>query len=93
MVLVCGGTFNSPQLLMLSGIGDADHLRAMGIAPVADLPVGDNLQDHVGAQLLWARRDRGPFHGEMRMDRVGPSMLRAYARGTGPGTVLPNTVA
>jgi choline dehydrogenase len=45
-VVCCGGTFRSPQLLMLSGIGEAAHLEAHGIAPVADLPgVGRNLQD------------------------------------------------
>lgn len=47
-VLVCGGAVNSPQLLMLSGIGDPDHLRKSGIDVVAALPgVGKNLQDHL----------------------------------------------
>ena len=47
-VIVCGGAINSPQLLMLSGIGRADELRRLGIDVVADLPgVGDNLQDHL----------------------------------------------
>ncbi|MFT3763497.1 MAG: choline dehydrogenase [Pseudoxanthomonas sp.] len=47
-VLLCGGAVNSPQLLMLSGIGPADHLREHGIAVHADLPgVGANLQDHL----------------------------------------------
>src|SRR3989442_153951 len=47
-VILCGGTINSPQLLMLSGIGPADHLTALGIPVVADLPgVGQNLQDHL----------------------------------------------
>ena len=46
-VILSGGVFNSPQLLMLSGIGPADHLRDVGIQPVIDLPgVGGNLQDH-----------------------------------------------
>ncbi len=46
-VLLSAGAFGSPQLLMLSGIGPADHLRAHGIAPVLDLPgVGQNLHDH-----------------------------------------------
>jgi choline dehydrogenase len=49
-VLVCGGAINSPQILMLSGIGPADHLREMGIEVVLDLPgVGENLQDHLVA--------------------------------------------
>lgn len=47
-VIVSGGAINSPQLLMLSGIGPADHLESMGIDVVADLPgVGKNLQDHL----------------------------------------------
>ncbi len=47
-VILCGGAINSPQLLMLSGIGPADSLRAFGIPVVADLAgVGQNLQDHV----------------------------------------------
>ena len=51
-VILSGGTINSPQLLMLSGLGPADHLRALGIDVVADLPgVGRNLQDHLGTFL------------------------------------------
>lgn len=46
--LLCGGTVNSPQLLMLSGIGPGDMLKRLGIKVVKDLPgVGKNLQDHV----------------------------------------------
>lgn len=46
-VIVSAGFANSPQLLMLSGIGHAEHLRSLGIDVVADLPVGDNLHDHL----------------------------------------------
>ncbi|MDR5792872.1 GMC family oxidoreductase N-terminal domain-containing protein [Caballeronia sp. LZ008] len=47
-VIVCAGAFNSPQLLLASGIGPAAHLREMGIDVVHDLPgVGENLQDHI----------------------------------------------
>ena len=45
-VLVCAGAIGSPQLLMLSGVGPAAQLRKAGIEPVADLPAGENLQDH-----------------------------------------------
>ena len=47
-VLLCGGAVNSPQLLMLSGVGPAGHLRETGVETVADRPeVGQNLQDHL----------------------------------------------
>jgi 4-pyridoxate dehydrogenase len=89
-IILSAGAFNTPQLLMLSGLGPADHLREMGITPVADLPgVGENLQDHLGAWILWRRRSPGSFHREMRLDRMAVSMVRAYLFGTGPGTVVP----
>ncbi|MGW0183460.1 GMC family oxidoreductase [Nocardia sp. NPDC003345] len=46
-VILSAGFINSPQLLMLSGIGPAEHLAALGIETIADLPVGDNLHDHL----------------------------------------------
>ncbi|HZB01411.1 MAG TPA: choline dehydrogenase [Actinomycetota bacterium] len=47
-VILCGGAINSPQTLQLSGVGDADELRALGIDVVADVPgVGEHLQDHL----------------------------------------------
>lgn len=46
-VVVSGGVFESPKLLMLSGIGHRQELEKFGIEVVQDLPVGDNLQDHV----------------------------------------------
>lgn len=53
-VIVCGGTIGSPQLLLLSGVGPADDLRALGIAVTADLPgVGANLHDHFLATILY----------------------------------------
>ena len=55
-VVVCAGAVNSPQLLMLSGIGPADHLAEHGIDPVVDLPgVGRNLQDHLFAFAVYER--------------------------------------
>lgn len=52
-VVVCGGAINSPRLLLQSGIGPAAHLRDLGIDLVTDLPgVGENLQDHPGAQMV-----------------------------------------
>ncbi len=88
-VIVAAGTFNSPQILMLSGIGPAAHLRSFGINVAADLPVGKNLQDHLGAYMTYTRPQPGTFHREMRFDRMAVSMVRAYLFGTGPGTVVP----
>ncbi|MGZ8992534.1 MAG: GMC family oxidoreductase [Burkholderiaceae bacterium] len=45
-VLIAAGALQSPQLLMASGVGPASHLHELGIGPVADLPVGNNLHDH-----------------------------------------------
>jgi choline dehydrogenase len=54
-VIVCGGAINSPQLLMLSGIGDGDHLREHGIDTLVDLKgVGRNLQDHLAGAVRFA---------------------------------------
>ncbi len=52
-VIVSAGAYNSPQLLMLSGIGPAEHLMMREIAPLVDLPVGQNLQDHPTAGGSW----------------------------------------
>ena len=51
-VIVCGGAINSPQILLLSGVGDADHLREHGIPVAQHLPgVGRNLQDHLDLRV------------------------------------------
>src|SRR5215208_4990143 len=76
-VVLASGTFNSPQLLMLSGVGPAAHLAAMGIKTVIDLPVGKNLQDHLGAYMTYTRPNPGAFHREMRFDRMATSMIRS----------------
>jgi len=56
-VILCGGAVNSPQVLMLSGIGPADHLRSLGLPVQLDLPgVGANLQDHLDISTLFKCR-------------------------------------
>jgi choline dehydrogenase-like flavoprotein len=88
-VIVASGTFKSPHLLMLSGIGPAAHLRDKGVDVVADLPVGKNLQDHLAVLIMWHRAHVGPFRASMRFDRMALSMLQAHFFGTGAGTVVP----
>jgi choline dehydrogenase len=54
-MILCGGAINSPQLLQLSGVGNAGELSALGITPVHDLPgVGENLQDHLEVYVQYA---------------------------------------
>ena len=89
-VILCGGVFNTPQLLMLSGIGPAAHLKEFGINCLSDLPVGQNLQDHLVASNFWTRpTNTSKFREDLRYDRVAISMIRAYLFGTGPGTIVP----
>jgi 4-pyridoxate dehydrogenase len=89
-VILSAGTFNSPHLLMHSGIGPADHLRSVGIEPLVDLPVGKNLQDHLAAMIMFTRPNNpSPFRDTLRADRIALAMIRAYLFGTGPATVVP----
>ncbi|MCL6415822.1 choline dehydrogenase [Aestuariirhabdus sp. Z084] len=61
-LILSGGAFNSPQLLMLSGIGPADELARHGIEPVMELPgVGQNLQEHVDVVSVVKSKNAGPF--------------------------------
>lgn len=83
-VIVCGGAINSPQLLMLSGIGPADHLRRHRIEVVHDAPgVGANLQDHLDTTNLQHSTRRITY------DRLNEAKVAFdfFLRGhVGPGT-------
>ena len=92
-VILCGGVINSPQLLMLSGIGDPQELAAHDIPLKVALPgVGKNLQDHISASIHYARKEPGPLHRTMRLDRILPALANAYLRGEGPATELPGGI-
>jgi 4-pyridoxate dehydrogenase len=89
-VILAGGVINSPQLLMLSGIGDPAELRTYGIDVKVPLPaVGKNLQDHISAGLIYARKSPGSFHKAMRLDRITRELATAYLFGTGFASDLP----
>ncbi len=89
-VVLCGGTINSPQLLMLSGIGPADQLAMHGIGVAADLPgVGANLQDHVIVRVGHACTQDITLDRVRRIDRAALTVLRAWLFGTGPGATFP----
>jgi 4-pyridoxate dehydrogenase len=92
-IIVCGGAINSPQILMLSGIGDPNDLAAHGIPVSVPSPfVGKNLQEHVMVDVAYERRSPGHLHKEMRLDRTIAGVLRAYALGSGPFTSVPNHI-
>jgi choline dehydrogenase len=89
-IVLSGGTFNSPQLLMLSGIGPAGHLRAVGVDVAADLPgVGQNLHDHVLVRVEHACTRPITLQSLARIDRAAAALLRALVAGSGPAASFP----
>ncbi len=92
-VLLCGGVINTPQLLMLSGIGDPKQLEVHGInTKVTSFGVGANLQDHVSVIVMYTRKEKGPFYKMMRLDRIGPAIVRAYLTGKGFAADVPGGI-
>jgi len=84
-VILSGGTYNSPHLLMLSGVGPAAHLAQHAIAVVHDSPgVGRNLQEHPTASLEWNATRPVTFLNQLRWDRIALNSLRWALFGTGP---------
>ena len=93
-IILCGGAINTPQILQLSGIGNAKELEAMGIAVVNDLPgVGENLQDHLEVYVQYACKEpvsmqpmlklwRRPFIGARWLFlRSGPGATNHFEAG------------
>jgi choline dehydrogenase len=80
-VLLCGGAFNSPQLLMLSGVGPAEHLAMREIEPLLDQPaVGENLSDHACTYGVWTASEP-----ESLLRALEPAALEEFqASQTGP---------
>ena len=92
-VIACGGAINTPQLLMLSGLGPASHLERFGVDVVADLPgVGRNLQDHLEVYIQYASKRpvslqpqlawwRKPLIGLQWLFRRGPGTSNHFEGG------------
>lgn len=84
-VIVCGGAFNSPQLLQVSGIGNSEHLQSVGIDSVHHLPgVGENLQDHLEVYVQHACTQPISLNPLMKM-RKRPWIGLQWIFGKGPG--------
>ncbi len=105
-VVCCGGAFNTPQLLQLSGVGDPDHLRSVGVDPVAAVPgVGENLKDHLEVYIQFACTKpvsmqphlanwRKPWIGLQWLARRGPAATNHFEAGafvrSNPAEAYPN---
>jgi choline dehydrogenase len=84
-VILCAGTYNSPQLLMQSGIGPAEQLRSVGISVIHDLKgVGENLQEHPNLLNIYGAKGDIGLSRHLRLDRAALAVLRWAAFGTGP---------
>ncbi len=92
-IISCGGAFNSPQLLQLSGVGDPEHLQSLGIGVVSALPgVGRNMQDHLEVYIQYAcklpvsmqpqlAKWRMPWIGLQWLLRKGPAATNHFEAG------------
>ena len=92
-IILCGGAFNSPQLLQLSGVGDREHLESLGIPVVAHVPgVGENLQDHLEVYIQYESKEpvsiqphlahwKKPWIGLQWLFRRGPGSSNHFEAG------------
>lgn len=92
-IISCGGAFNTPQLLQLSGVGERSHLESLGIDVVVDLPgVGENMQDHLEVYIQYACSEpvsmqphlakwRAPWIGLQWLFRKGPAATNHFEAG------------
>jgi choline dehydrogenase len=89
-IILSGGTFNSPQLLLLSGVGPAEELESAGVSVVHELPgVGKNLQDHQSVGIVFEANGAITFDSQLRWDRLAWHVLQWQLFGTGVASGLP----
>ncbi|PPR11431.1 MAG: Oxygen-dependent choline dehydrogenase [Alphaproteobacteria bacterium MarineAlpha11_Bin1] len=92
-VILSGGSINSPQVLMLSGVGPAGDLSEMGVDVVHDLPgVGNDLQDHPAIGIEYNYIGNSQFHRDLRLDRLTYHVARAKLFGTGMAASPPSSL-
>jgi choline dehydrogenase len=86
-VILSGGAINSPQVLLLSGVGDGDHLREQGIKTVTDLKgVGQNLQDHLHSSVKWSCTQNITLFNNVKPLGAALAMAQYYLFKSGPST-------
>ncbi len=91
-IVLSGGAYNTPQLMLLSGIGPADELRELGIEVVHDLSgVGRNLQDHPSIAMVWGADRAVTLTNDLRFDRLTWSVLEWALTGKGRIANMPVT--
>jgi len=84
-VLLTAGAIGSPHLLMLSGLGPADHMKSFGIKPVQDMPgVGENLQDHLDLAVRFESSQPTTLTPYMGLLKGGMAGARYILKGDGP---------
>lgn len=89
-VILSAGVVNSPQILMLSGIGPADELAKFNIRSVQDLPgVGKNLQDHVDCVMAYECPQPVTLYSDLRADKLTWSVIQGMLFGKGIATTFP----
>ena len=85
-VVLSAGSIGSPQILLLSGVGDSKHLQEVGVTPVHHLPgVGQNLQDHLISSLIL--NTPAPLSVDV-LGSLSPSALTSYLSGRSPQSTI-----
>lgn len=89
-IILCGGAINSPQMLMLSGIGPAEHLRSHGLAVVHDSPnVGGNMQDHLDLLVQWRIDEPVSLNANAKLTNQLKALGSWLAARQGTGSFMP----